>query len=240
MTASVLWRVSRRPRQWFALGLCTVALASGHGQARAAELEEIKSLKEKAEADLSISVEKLRLKYLIALEKYQKKLAAEGDLDGALAIKSEIERATALKPSLLASKDGSGSSAAGSGATITLVSKAARLGNGTQFDAGNGLVKGWSRYGAFAAWTLKDIEPGNYTVTLNYRSGNLGGGVLSIRTSKQTEKFSIAGVGSWADPRTQEIGKIQLAASDHLTIVALQGNSREMVYVESVTLERAD
>ena len=240
MIAPVTWRVSSRPKRWFAVGLGIAALASGSLRARAAEQEAIASLKEKAEAELSISVEKLRLKYLIALEKYQKKLAGAGDLDGALAIKREIERATALKPSLLASNDGEGSGAAGSGATITLTSKTARLGNGTQFDPGNGLVKGWSRYGAFAAWSLKDIEPGNYTVTLNYRSGNLGGGFLSVRTSKHQEKFSIAGVGNWADPRTHEIGKIGLAASDHLTIVALQGNNREMVYVESVTLERAD
>ncbi len=236
-----------RPQPWrHGLKIAFAALLSiafslvAGSQATAAEPPSVESLKQKAEADLSIAVEGLRLKYLIALERLQKQFAEGGDLDAALAIKKEIDRANELKPSLFGTGGDDASGASSRGSTLSLSAKEARLGNGTQFDSGNGLVKGWSRYGAFAAWTLKDIEPGTYMVTLNYRSGNLGGGGLSIRTSKHDQKFSIAGVGSWADPRTHELGKLELAATDHLTIVALQGNSREMIYIESITLERVE
>lgn len=213
-----------------------LALGNIRPLAAADGLDTVESLKQKADADLGIAVENLKLKYLIALEKFQKKLAADGDLDGALAVKNEIGRANGQQPSLFG-QAGASAAEVVAGGKITLAAKEARLGNGTQLDSEKGLLKGWSRRGASAAWSLTAIQPGTYKVTLQYRSGNLGGGILSIKAGPHDGKFSIAGVGSWEESRRFEMGKISLSPADQLSIIALQGNSREMIYIESVTLE---
>ena len=157
------------------LGLA-LALALGNIGALAAadELDTVESLKQKAEADLGIAVENLKLKYLIALEKLQKKLAADGDLDGALAVKNEIGRANGQQPSLFG-QAGAGAAEVVAGGKLTLAAEEARLGNGTQLDSAKGLLKGWSGQGPSATWSLKATQPGTYKLTLHYRSGNLGG-----------------------------------------------------------------
>jgi hypothetical protein len=207
-----------------------------------ADSEAIEALKQKAEADLEIAAAKLKMKYLIALEKYQKELAASGDLDGALAVKKETERISESKASLdgtMANNSDAGTGTVPAGGTIVLEGKDARLGNGTTFDKDRNLVKGWSRYGAFATWNLTEMKAGTYQVTLRFRAGNLGGGVVQVRTSRRNDKVSIAGTGSWEEPRTLNLGRIYMAAPEHFTIAALQGRSREMIYVESVVLELA-
>ena len=166
----------------FKFGVALLAACIFAIQPVAAE-DTIQSLKDKAEADLKVEVEKLKMKYLIALEKLQKSLAAEGDLDSAVAVKKESARVNAVKVALLGKGKSSSPSDEGdgeetSGEKITLMAKDARLGNGTQFDQTRKIINGWSRYGAFAAWTLNNIESGKYKVTLNYYSGNLGGGLL--------------------------------------------------------------
>ena len=225
----------RRPIQTLiALVLAASALSL---QPVAAE-DTVNSLKEKAEADLKVEVEKLKMKYLIALEKLQKSLAEEGKLDAAVATKKEIERANATEVSLFArGTAGGGSSAPQAEGTITLTAKDASLGNGTQYDSKRKLINDWSRYGAFASWKLSGIQPGTYKVTLHYYSGNLGGGVLSIRSSSASDRFSIAGAGKWDELRQYHVGKVRLNKDDHLTLAALQGRSREMIYVDSLVLE---
>ena len=218
------------------------AVLIGGGSAIADETPTVESLKEKAEADLKVETEKLKLKYLIALEKYQKSLAESGDLDGALAVKAEIDRAKEqeikLNSGKVAKPSGSGStSGSASGSKIILAGSDARLGNGTKYDRDRQLITGWSRYGAFAAWTLRDLKPGKYRATLHYRSGNLGGGVFAVRSSRGSGNFSIAGTGNWEDPKSQDLGQVYLSSSDHITVAALAGRNREIIYVESVELE---
>ena len=56
--------------------------------------------KQKAISEFQLQAARLKLKYIIALEKLQKSLTISGDLDGGIAVKAEIERATDLEQSL--------------------------------------------------------------------------------------------------------------------------------------------
>ena len=214
--------------------------------------DKIQELKDKAAADLKAETESLKLKYLVALEKLQKALAADGNLDGAVAVKNESKRASDEEIKLLtvapssAAGTSSGTSTetdtatTGSGQQIVLLAKDARLGNGTQFEEKRSIINGWSRYGAYASWTLNNIDMGTYKVTLNYFAGNLGGGLLSVKTRGASDRISIAGAGKWDEPRQYVIGNVRVSDPDNFTIAALQGRSREMIYVESVVFEKID
>jgi hypothetical protein len=216
--------------------LAILALVATGAPIATADTDPIESLKEKLEADFSIAAGKLKMKYLIALEKYQKSVAAEGDLDGALMVKKEIERANAHSISL-SQGGGKGSQAHADPDTITLNAKDAQFGNGTRYDPGRQIIAGLSRYGARATWVLDSLKPGQYKMTLNYMAGNLGGGTLSVRTSDDFQRFGIQGTGQWDELRTHNLGQFELSNPDRVTITALYGRGRDMVYIKSITIE---
>jgi len=222
----------------FAVGI-TSAFAQEDSDESPASADQITELRQKAEADLKIKIEKLRLNYMVALEKLQANLAKEGDLDGAVAVKNERERIEKQPIELIGPQLAGGSRPRPDdqpkGEPVVVVAKDAVLTGGTIFDKKTNLVKGWSRYGATATWILPEFPAGYYKVKLNYHCGTLGGGLLSISAGR-TERFTLAGSGSWADKKTYDLGVTYMSGGAKVVLSALEGRSREMIYVDSVEL----
>ena len=218
--------------------LLILILLAGALQSAPGEVETVQSIKDRAAADFKVETDRLKMKYLIALEKLQNDLAKAGDLDAALAVKREREQADKQEVTLEADKPVAGSKFTENlTGTIILLPEDAALGNGATLDRNLGIIKGFSRYGAYAAWKIASFAPGNYRVKLNYRAGNLGGGLLSIRTMKRNERFTLTGSGRWDEVKTYDLGSVYLAAPESITIGALKAQNREMIYIDSVVLE---
>jgi hypothetical protein len=187
--------------------LSLLVLLSSGPDVSAADEGALAKLRVEFEAALARhAVEPLK-QHLAELEALETKAAAARDWATALACREAHQQATAELASvekvnlLTADETRKGS------AEIRLPLALAKL-EGVRFDLSAGLLKDWLSVGSSAQWTLPDIAPGGYEVTLRYASSATQGGAVIAEEAHYT--LSAATKITLNGPESHMIGTLRI------------------------------